>query len=341
MKNVLAVSVAVIVVALVLSVGCGPEQSAVTVQPVAAQQETQPAQEQAQPVEKETAEAAADETKKPAEQEDPYPEATAAGIKTKEQRVSYAIGYDIGTNFRRQDIAGDMDMDVFMRGIRAGIADAEEPLTKAQLRDVLIAFNDELRVKLAEKHRMLAEKNKKAGEEFLAENAKKEGVIVRESGVQYKILELGTGPKPNDSDVVTVEYRGMLIDGTEFDSSYKRGKPATLPLPRFIPGWSEAVAQLPVGTKAMIYIPGELAYGERGTASIEPNSTLIFEVTLLAAEPQPEKPKPTPRPRAQTRPVQPRKVTPKTDATPEGNATPSPDAKPEGETGDAAKPAGN
>ncbi|NLX60687.1 MAG: FKBP-type peptidyl-prolyl cis-trans isomerase [Phycisphaerae bacterium] len=342
MKTVLAV----IVAATVLCVGAGSGRTLIGTWEATAQDGTGAAEmtpvaaEPAKPAD--AAPAVAADAPKPAEtaepaaapQEDPYAKATAAGIVTKEQRMSYSIGYDIGIRFRRQEIQNDVDLDVFVRGIRAGIADSEEILTKDQMTEIIMALNDEIRTRLEEKHRLMATRNKAAGEAFLAENAKKEGVIVRESGVQYKILELGEGPKPNGRDTVTVDYRGTLIDGTEFDSSYKRGQPAKLPLTSFIPGWAEAVAQLPVGTKAMIWIPAELAYGDRGTPSIEPNSTLVFEVKLLAAEPAPEQPKPSPQP--QLRPRLRRPQNPQPQPTPAPEPSPAPQPK-----GDAAQPSGD
>ncbi len=334
MKTVLAVLVA----AMVLCVGAGSGRTLVGTPEAAAQdgagaaEMTPVAAEPAKPAD--AAPAATADAPKPAEtaepstapQEDPYAKAAAAGLVTKEQRMSYSIGYDIGIKFRRQEIQNQVDLDAFVRGIKAGIADSEDILTKEQMTEIIMVLNEEIRTRLEEKHRVLAAKNKAAGEAFLAENAKKEGVMVRESGVQYKILELGEGPKPNETDIVTVEYRGTLLDGTEFDSSYKRGQPTKLPLTSFIPGWTEAVAQLPVGTKAMIWIPAELAYGERGTPAIEPNSTLVFEVKLLAAEPAPEKPKPSPQPRLRQR--QPEK--------PKPQPAPAPQPK-----GDAAQPSGD
>jgi len=147
------------------------------------------------------------------------------------------------------------------------------------------AFQKEMQAKMVAEMQALAAKNKAAGEAFLAENAKKEGVVVTDSGLQYKIIEEGEGPSPGPSDMATVNYRGTLIDGTQFDSSYDRGQPATFPVGGVIAGWTEALQLMKPGAKWQLFIPADLAYGERGAGKdIGPNSTLVFDVELLSVE---------------------------------------------------------
>ncbi len=156
-------------------------------------------------------------------------------------------------------------------------------MSDEEMRTVMTAYQKEISQKQAEAAKIAAEKNKKEGDAFLAANKAKEGVITLPSGLQYKILKEGNGKKPTDADTVQVHYRGTLIDGTEFDSSIKRGQPASFPVKQIIPGWREALKLMPVGSKWQLFIPPELAYGARGAGGdIGPNATLIFEVELLA-----------------------------------------------------------
>ena len=314
MKKTIAVSLMVVSVAFALAIGCGTEGNKITAQQPISQVKAEPAEpaEKAEPTpaadQDKKAEAAedvakAEETKDQPESEK-YPQAVAAGLKTTMQRVSYSIGHQIGSRFQAQGIGEEIDVVAFDRGIKDGVAEADGPLTMQEKREILMAFSAELRQQMMERHRLLAEKNKKAGEAFLAENAKKEGVIVRESGVQYKVLTEGDGPTPGARDIVTLNYRGTLIDGTEFDSSYKSGEPLEQPLNRLIPGWGEALTFMKVGSKWQIFVPAGLAYGERGRGDIAPNATLIFEVELLGTKKGPEprqSPRP-PRPRPQLTP---------------------------------------
>ncbi|NIA21188.1 MAG: hypothetical protein GWP05_04265 [Anaerolineaceae bacterium] len=302
MKKLLAVSVAVISVSLTLAIGCGTEgDKATAAQPVAevkaetaeqaAQSETANQGKKSEPAKDVTESEAATDQPEP----EKYAKAIAAGLKTEEQRISYCIGHQIGSSFRRDEIGDKIDMDMFLRGIKNALAADDGPLTMPEKREIMMAFFTNLKKERIERLRRLAEKNKKAGEAFLAENAKKEGIVVRESGIQYKVLVEGDGPKPGARDIVTVNYRGTLIDGTEFDSSYTRGKPAEFGINQVVPGWSEALSLMPVGSKWQLFIPGELAYGERGNRNIEPNSTLIFEIELLGTRKGPE-PRQRPRP---------------------------------------------
>jgi len=311
MKKMLAVSLIVVSVAFALAIGCGTEGNTATARQPIAEVKVEPAEKaeptQAADQDKQT-EAAKDVAKAEPTRDQPepekYPKAAAAGLKTTMQRVSYSIGHQIGSRFRAQGIGEKIDTVAFDRGIKDGVAEAEGPLTLQEKREILTVFGAELRQQMMERHRRLAEKNKKAGQAFLVENAKKEGVIVRDSGVQYKVLTEGDGPTPAARDIVTVNYRGTLIDGTEFDSSYNSGKPLERPLNRLIPGWGEALTLMKVGSKWKIFVPAELAYGERGRPNIEPNSTLIFEVELLGTKKGPEpRQRPTPsRPRPPIKP---------------------------------------
>lgn len=203
-------------------------------------------------------------------------------FKTDKEKISYAIGMSIGTAWKRQEI--DADYDMLVRGIKDAKAGGEMLLTEQEMREVLGKFQQELMVKMQEKQRQAAEKNKKDGEAFLAENKAKPGVITLTNGLQYKVITEGTGEMPKTEDTVTMNYRGTLIDGTEFDSSYKRGQPALFPVTGVIRGWTEALKLMKVGSKWQLFIPSELAYGEHGnpSARIGPNSTLIFEVELLS-----------------------------------------------------------
>lgn len=203
-------------------------------------------------------------------------------VKTQKQKVSYSLGADVASNFKRLGI--DIDVDVLVKGLRDTFAGKKLLMTEEDVRATMSAFESELRQKQAQATKVTAEKNKKAGDAFLAENKTKDGVVTLASGLQYKILKAGGGKKPTDNDAVECHYRGTLLDGTEFDSSYRRGQPATFKVKGgVIPGWTEALELMPVGSKWQLFIPPQLAYGERGAGrDIGPNATLIFEVELLA-----------------------------------------------------------
>lgn len=201
-------------------------------------------------------------------------------LKTQTDSVSYTIGMDIGKNLKNQKI--EVVPEVLAQGIRDILDSNQTLLTEEQAQEVISALQQELMAKHQEMVEMQKEKNKKAGDEFLAENKKKAGVMTLPSGLQYKVLKMGTGAKPKATDKVTVHYKGTLIDGTEFDNSYTRGEPATFAVNQVIKGWTEALQLMPVGSKWIIYLPPDLAYGEQGAGQvIEPNSTLIFEVELI------------------------------------------------------------
>ncbi|MCB2205160.1 FKBP-type peptidyl-prolyl cis-trans isomerase [bacterium] len=201
-------------------------------------------------------------------------------LKTRKDSVSYAIGYNIGTNFKMQSI--DVDPTVVAAAMRDLMNEGETKMTEEDAQQIWMSYQKELMAKQQEERAASGAKNKEEGDKWLAENKEKEGVVTTESGLQYKVIKMGDGPKPQKTDKVRVNYRGTLIDGTEFDSSYKRGEPAEFGVGQVIPGWTEALQLMPVGSKWEVYIPGELGYGERGAGQdIGPNATLIFEVELL------------------------------------------------------------
>ena len=202
-------------------------------------------------------------------------------LKDQKDKISYSIGVDIGTNLKKQFI--EVDPDVLAKGVKDAYTGSKTLIPEQEVRDTLMTLQKEMIAKHQEELKSLAEKNKEEGDAFLAENKKKEGVVTLPSGLQYKIIKEGTGKTPNLTDTVTVNYKGTLIDGKEFDSSYRRGQPATFPVNGVIKGWTEALQLMKEGSKWDIYIPSDLAYGEKGAgAAIGPNSTLIFEVDLIS-----------------------------------------------------------
>jgi len=201
-------------------------------------------------------------------------------LKTQKQKFSYAVGMMTAANLKRQSIS--VDPNIFARGVKDALAGGKTLLTDDEAREVMIA---ERQAQMQE----AAAPNKKEGAAFLAANKTKEGVVTLPDGLQYKILQAGNGPKPAASDTVKVNYRGTLLNGTEFDSSYKRNQPTTFPVNRVIKGWTEALQLMPVGSKWQLFIPSDLAYGDPGNGGIPPGSTLIFEVELLSIENQGEK----------------------------------------------------
>ena len=202
-------------------------------------------------------------------------------LKEQKDKISYSIGMNIGNNLKKQAI--DVNPDALVSGIKDALSGGKALMTEQEVNDTLMAFQKEMASKQTERLKELGEKNKKEGEAFLAENKKKEGVITLPSGLQYKVIKEGTGETPKLTDTVTTNYRGTLIDGTEFDSSYRREQPATFPVKGVIAGWTEALQLMKVGSKWQVFIPSNLAYGERGAGrDIGPNTTLIFEVELLS-----------------------------------------------------------
>jgi FKBP-type peptidyl-prolyl cis-trans isomerase FklB len=204
-------------------------------------------------------------------------------FKTQKDKVSYIIGMDIGKNFKRQSI--DIDPDILLKGLKDALSGGKTLLTDEEMRETMAVFQKEMTAKQEELSKKLGEKNKKEGESFLAENKKKEGVKTLPSGLQYKVVQAGAGKKPQLTDTVTTHYRGTLIDGTEFDSSYRRGQPASFPVNGVIPGWTEALQLMEEGAKWQLFIPPNLAYGERGAGrDIGPHATLIFEIELISIQ---------------------------------------------------------
>ena len=196
-------------------------------------------------------------------------------------QVNYGIGVEVVRNFKNQGI--EVDLDMVIKGMKDGLS-GKILVSEKELRKTMTAFQTELRQKQATTRKFAAQDNRKKGDAFLAENKTKEGVVTLPSGLQYKILRAVDGKKATDADTVECNYRGNLIDGTEFDSSYESGKPATFRVSEgVILGWKEALKLIPVGSKWQFFIPPQLAYGDRGAGrQIGPGETLIFEVELLA-----------------------------------------------------------
>lgn len=204
-------------------------------------------------------------------------------LKDQREKASYGIGLNLGASLRQQSV--DVDPDIIAKGLRDGMSGAKPLITEEESRAAVVQLQKDVRDQ-QEKERLAAgDKNKTEGVAFLAANKTKPGVVTLPDGLQYKILKEGSGDKPTATDSVTVNYRGTLLDGAEFDSSYKRGQPATFPVNRVIKGWTEALQLMPVGSKWELYIPSDLAYGAQGAGGdIAPNATLIFEVELLSIQ---------------------------------------------------------
>ena len=196
------------------------------------------------------------------------------GLPTEKHQAGYAIGMQIGGTL--QEIKDEVDFDALVKAMRTSMDGGEPLMTEDQARQAFEAFGQRMQAKMAAG-------NREAGEAFLAANAKQEGVQVTASGLQYKVLEEGTGPKPGPDSRVSVHYRGSLVDGTVFDSSYERGEPAVFGLSSVVPGWQEGLQLMPVGSKYMLWLPSALGYGDMGTPGgpIAPGSALVFEVELL------------------------------------------------------------
>ena len=215
---------------------------------------------------------------------------TNPALSDQKSRVSYAIGMMLGNNWKQQGL--DIDPAIAVQAIKAVQGGGETLLTAEQAQETLSSFQKEFRAKQQAKQAELGTKNKAEGEAFLAKNKSAAGVTTLPDGLQYSVITAGAGPLPSATDSVSVNYRGTLIDGTEFDSSYKRGQPAQFPVGGVIHGWTEALQKMPVGSKWKLFIPAELAYGESGRPGIPPNSTLIFEVELLSIQAPPPPPQP-------------------------------------------------
>jgi FKBP-type peptidyl-prolyl cis-trans isomerase FklB len=205
----------------------------------------------------------------------------APAFKTPKDKLSYALGMDLGNQFKRQSV--EINPDIFVQALKDVLSGGKLLLTEEQARAAITELQKEMQQKQLAQTAALGEKNKVEGQVFLAKNKNAEGVITLPSGLQYKILKTGEGKKPVLDDTVVCNYRGTLIDGTEFDSSYKRNEPAIFPLKGVIKGWTEALQLMTIGSKWQLFLPPDLAYGERAPGgAIGPNATLIFEVELLS-----------------------------------------------------------
>jgi FKBP-type peptidyl-prolyl cis-trans isomerase len=221
--------------------------------------------------------------KKPASSSAASKPAAPVALTTQKQKNSYALGMSIGLGFQKQGIDKSIDTSLVVRGFRDSIAGSKTAMTEDEMKAALQQLRTEVMSAQEAKAKEAGATNRKEGETFLAENKSKDGVKTLPDGLQYKVLTEGTGPKPASTDTVTVNYRGTLINGKEFDSSYKRGQPASFPVTGVIKGWTEALQLMPVGSKWQLFIPADLAYGDRGAgADIGPGDTLIFEVELLS-----------------------------------------------------------
>jgi len=213
-------------------------------------------------------------------------------FKDQKDKFSYAVGLNIGMNFKRQNV--DVNADLITTGLKDGIA-GKPQLTMDQIRETMMAFEKDMQQKQAE----AGKKNEADAQKFMADNKKKDGIKTTASGLQYKVIKDGSGAQPKSTDTVTVNYRGTLIDGTEFDSSYKRGQPATFPVGGVIKGWTEALQMMKAGSKYQLFIPPDLAYGEHSPSpTIPPNSALIFEVELMSVQSAAASPAPSAAPSA-------------------------------------------
>lgn len=204
-------------------------------------------------------------------------------LKSQQDKVSYGIGLNMGRNLKRQGI--EVAPDALIKGVRDAVEGNTPLLSDEEIRTVMFALQMEMRGKRRQRNQQIGEENKREGEAFLAKNRQKPGVTTAASGLQYKVITEGTGKSPSVNDTVTAHYKGTLIDGKVFDSSYDRGKPARISVSGVIPGWTEALQMMKVGAKWMLWIPAKLGYGERGSGQhIGPNTVLIFEIELIAIE---------------------------------------------------------
>jgi FKBP-type peptidyl-prolyl cis-trans isomerase FkpA/FKBP-type peptidyl-prolyl cis-trans isomerase FklB len=203
----------------------------------------------------------------------------AAELETQEEKLGYTFGMNLGESLRGQGV--DIDLDALIDGLRTVYEGGEPALSQEEADAIRQAYIASRQEAMAAEQAAVATKNMAESEKFLAENAARDGVVTTDSGLQYEVVTQGDGPRPAATDTVTVHYRGTLIDGTEFDSSYARGEPLSFALDRVIPGWTEGLQLMPVGSKYKLYIKPELGYGAAGGGPIPPNSALVFEVELL------------------------------------------------------------
>ena len=251
---------------------------------IASAQDAKPATPSSKPAQSTTSTQSKTPTaKKPASSSTASKSAAPVALTTQKQKNSYALGMSIGLGFQKQGIDKSIDTSLVVRGFRDSIAGSKTAMTEDEMKAALQQLRTEVMSAQEAKAKEAGTANRKEGETFLAENKSKDGVKTLPDGLQYKVLTEGNGPKPASTDTVTVNYRGTLINGKEFDSSYKRGQPASFPVTGVIKGWTEALQLMPVGSKWQLFIPADLAYGDRGAgADIGPGDTLIFEVELLS-----------------------------------------------------------
>jgi len=205
-------------------------------------------------------------------------------LKSQKEKNSYALGMNIVHTMQTQEV--DLDTSAFVQGAKDSLAGSKTLLTPEEMSTILAELQIQINAKLAERMKIVGDANRSLGTTFLTENKTKEGVVTLPSGLQYKIIVAGAGPKPALSDTVICNYRGTMLNGAEFDSSYKRGQPATFPLSRVIKGWTEALQLMPVGSKWQLFIPADLAYGDHPppNSTLLPGATLIFEVELISIQ---------------------------------------------------------
>jgi len=257
---------------------------------IASAQDTKPATPPSKPAQSTTKTPAAAKKTTPGTAAKPATAATAA-LTTQKQKESYALGMSIGLGFKKQGLDKSIDSTLVARGMREALAGTKTAMTEDEMKAALQQLRTEFTSAQEAKAKEAGTANRKEGDTFLATNKAKDGVKVLPDGLQYKVLTEGNGPKPAATDTVTVNYRGTLINGKEFDSSYKRGQPASFPVNGVIKGWTEALQLMPVGSKYQLFIPADLAYGDRGAgADIAPGETLIFEVELLSIGEQKKEP---------------------------------------------------
>jgi FKBP-type peptidyl-prolyl cis-trans isomerase FklB len=262
-----------------------------------------------------------------------------APLKDQKDKASYSIGYDIGSTFKKQNV--DLNADALFTGLKDALGGKEALLSKEDREKTLEVFQKEMMEKQVAASKEAATKNAAEGEKFLAENKMKDGIKTTTSGLQYKVLKEGSGESPKETDTVVTNYRGTLLDGTEFDSSYKRNEPASFPVNRVIKGWTEALQLMKPGAKYQLFIPSALAYGERGAGrDIGPNATLIFDVELLSIKPPEPATTVAPGAPGASAPPTPNKNSPTSSVTPPAKpaASPSAPAKPAASPSPSAKP---
>lgn len=203
-------------------------------------------------------------------------------LETDKDKLSYSLGQNIGQSIKRQHV--DVDLDLLAKGIADSLSDAQSLLTPEEVEVVMQNFRKKQTEEMSKRRQEQAQKNLDEGKKFLEENKKKEGVKTLPSGLQYRVVKEGTGNTPKPTDKVTTHYSGKLLNGTEFDSSYKRNEPTTFPVTGVIQGWQEALLLMKEGSKVELFIPSELAYGQSGRPGIPPNAVLIFDMELISIE---------------------------------------------------------